>query len=86
MLAELAAYKQQTGGFKLAGMRKDLAKWVSNQRGQKKLFDRPGTESKISRERITALDKIHFTWAAKGDDDGRGTTRKKPKVSKKRKR
>ena len=28
MLAELAAYKEQTGGFAIAGMRKELAKWV----------------------------------------------------------
>ena len=64
MLAELAAYKEQTGGFKkLAGMRKELAKWVNNQRTQRKLFDRSRTESQLTQDRVEALDRIHFTWA-----------------------
>ena len=45
MLAELAAHKEQTGGSKPAGMRKELQAWVQKQRQQKKLFDQLGTES-----------------------------------------
>ena len=77
MLDELAANKEQTGGFEIAGMRKELAKWVSNQRQQKKLLGQPGTESELTQDRIDALDGIDFTWAPQG---------RKPKVTKKRKR
>jgi len=62
MLAELAAYKGETGGFKVAGMRKELQVWVKRQRAQKKLFDQPGTESNMTRDRIKALGGIGF-WA-----------------------
>ena len=58
MLAELAAYKEETGGFELAGMRKELRDWVQNQRAQKKLFDRPRTESQLTQDRVDALDRI----------------------------
>ena len=55
MLAELVAHKEQTGGSKPAGMRKELQVWVSRQRVQKKLFDRPGTESQLTQDRVAAL-------------------------------
>ena len=63
MLAELAAYKEQTGGFEIAGMRKELQAWVSNHRAQRKLFDRPRTKSHMTHDRIAALDGNDFTWA-----------------------
>ena len=63
MLAELAAHKEQTGGFEIAGMRKELEDWVNNQRTQRKLFDRSRTESQLTQDRVEALDRIHFTWA-----------------------
>ena len=77
MLDELAAYKKETGGFKVSGMRKELRTWAKKQRAQRKLFDRPGTKSHMTQDRIDALDGIDFTWAPQG---------RKPKVTKKRKR
>ena len=66
MLAELAAHKEQTGGSKPAGMRKELQAWVQKQRQQKKLFDQLGTESgmTMTQDRVAALDDIGFPWAS----------------------
>ena len=68
MLAELAAHKEQTGGSKPAGMRKELQAWVQKQRQQKKLFDQLGTESgmTMTQDRVAALDGIDFPWASQG--------------------
>ena len=63
MLAELVAYKEQTGGFKQAGMRKELQVWVSRQRAQRKLVDQPGTKSGMTKDKIEALGEIDFPWA-----------------------
>ena len=71
MLAELAAYKEQTGGFAIAGMRKELAKWVTTQREQK-LFKKPGT--KTPWDRVDALGEIGFPWAPRA---GTGPPKKK---------
>ena len=43
-------------------MRKELRTWVSHQR-EHKLFDRPGTESQLTRDRVAALVGIGFPWA-----------------------
>ena len=75
MLAELAAHKEQTGGSKPAGMRKELQAWVQKQRQQKKLFDQLGTESMtMTQDRVAALDGIDFPWASQA---GTGPPKKK---------
>ena len=51
-------------GFKPAGVRKELVKWVSDQRAQKQLFDQQGTESGMTQDRVAALDGIDFPWAS----------------------
>ena len=55
-------------------MRKELQSWVGRQRVQKKLFDRPGTESQLTRDRVAALGEIGFPWAPQAD---RGPPKKK---------
>ena len=72
MLAELAAHKEQTGGFQPAGMRKELQAWVQKQ----KLFDQLGTGSgmTMTQDRVAALDDIGFPWASQA---GTGPPKKK---------